>query len=68
MTIHERREAVRAIAGKDQEGRRYVVIPNDAPAYQHQGAWGLYDVERCQLIAFGKDAVEVSVKRVARGL
>lgn len=47
MTLDERREQVRIIAGPEQANLPIVVIPNDAPAYAHSGAWGIYNLNSC---------------------
>jgi hypothetical protein len=64
MAITERRNEVRKIAGIEQAGFHFVVIPNDAPAYDSPGsAWGVYDIERCEWLNFRATKTEAETLR-----
>lgn len=58
MKLVDRVAHVRSIVSHPNKTDRYIVIPNDAPAYQSSGAWGVYDTERCQWINFRETETE----------
>jgi hypothetical protein len=63
MSIQEHRRNVRQLAGPHQDNYRFVVIPNNAPAYSFSGPWGIYDIERCEWRNFRATKAEAEFLR-----
>jgi hypothetical protein len=57
MNITERISTLHQLAPEPTKSNRYLVIPNDAPAYGAKG-YGIYDTKRADWINFRDTEVE----------